>query len=154
MSTLNPFLLAANTPKPDDRLLPLLRSNLTLASAQDAHGYSLLHAAVSYNHLDLLRTLVSEFNVDVDLLDEEHETCLFATEAKEMAECLVEELGIDVSIRNNEGLTAVEKIEAEDDFPDVAVYLRNHTNAQQEQNIADRPSQTSLLHIHHHYLRT
>ena len=128
MAATNPFLLAASTPEPDSRLLPLLRSNPSLASAQDAHGYSLLHAAASYKHTGLLRTLVSEFKVDVNLLDEDHETCLFVAESVETARCLVEELHIDTGIKNDDDLTAVDKIESEADYPEVAAYLRGQSS--------------------------
>lgn len=124
MSELNPFLLAASTPSPDPRLLPLLRSNTSLASAQDAHGYSLLHAASSYNHIDLLKSLVSEFSVDVNLKDEDGETCLFVAEELDLVKCLVEELAIDTSIRNSDGMTAAEKFESENEYPAIAMYLR------------------------------
>ncbi|KIX94373.1 uncharacterized protein Z520_09759 [Fonsecaea multimorphosa CBS 102226] len=122
---LNPFLLAANTPETDPRLLPLLRSRPELASAQDEHGYSLLHAAASYNHVDLLRTLVNEFNVDVNLKDEDGETCLFVAETVEVAKCLVEELHVDIRVQNDEDMTALEKFESEQEFPEVAEYLRS-----------------------------
>ncbi|KYK55934.1 Ankyrin repeat-containing protein P1E11.10 [Drechmeria coniospora] len=118
--TPNPFLLAAdNSPA----LLPFLRENLQLASAQDEHGYSLLHAAASYNHLDLLQILVREFHVDINLKDEDDETALFVVETPEAAKVLVEELSIDVGHRSSEGLTAREKVEADGDFPAVASYL-------------------------------
>lgn len=123
-ANLNPLLLAAHTPDPDPRLLPLLRAKPELASAQDAHGYSLLHAAASYNHTSLLRALVNEFKVDVNLRDEDNETCLFVAEAVDVARCLVEELHIDLTLQNEEGLTALEKIESEEEFPDIAKYLR------------------------------
>jgi ankyrin repeat protein len=117
----NPFLLAAdNSP----HLLPLLRSNPSLASSQDEHGYSLMHAAASYNHLDLLRTLVNELHVNVDLKDEDGETALFVAETVECAKMLVEELHANITIRGDEGMTAREKIADEGDFPEVAVYLR------------------------------
>jgi hypothetical protein len=120
-SQVNPFLLAAdNSPS----LLPLLRSNPALASSQDEHGYSLLHAAASYNHLDLLRTLVNEFHVDVDLKDEDGETALFVAETVECAKTLVEELHASIFVRGDDGASALEKITEEDDFPEVAVYLR------------------------------
>jgi len=124
MADLNPFLLAATVPDPDPRLLPLLRSKPALAAAQDAHGYSLLHAAASYNHIDLLRLLVNEFNVDVNLTDEDGDTCLFVAESVDIAKCLVEELHIDVNIRNDDDLMAADKIESEQDFPEVAAYLK------------------------------
>jgi ankyrin repeat protein len=117
----NPFLLAAeNSPT----LLPLLRSNTSLASKQDEHGYSLLHAAASYNHIELLRALVNEFQVNINLKDEDGETCLFVAETLPIAQCLVEELHIDAEVRNDEGITAMEKIAQEGDFPELAAYLR------------------------------
>ncbi|KAL1879686.1 hypothetical protein VTK73DRAFT_6861 [Phialemonium thermophilum] len=116
----NPYLLAAdNSPA----LVPLLRESPSLASAQDEHGYSLVHAAASYNHLDLLRTLVCELNVPVDLKDEDGETALFVVETVDAAKVLVEELGLDPNVTNDEGLTAREKLEAEGEFPAVVQYL-------------------------------
>ena len=118
--TQNPFLLAAdNSPQ----LLELLRSNPTLASSQDAHGYSLMHAAASYNHINLLRTLANEFQVDPNLKDEDGETALFVVETVEAAKCLVEELHGDATITNAEGLTAEQKIREEGEFLVVADYL-------------------------------
>ena len=129
MSDLNPFLLAANIPTPDPRLLPLLRSRPALASAQDSHGYSLLHAAASYSHVDLLRTLVSEFHVDVNLVDEDGETCVFVAETVEVVRVLVEELHIDLAVKNEDDQTAVEKFEAEAEFPEIVTYLRTRLAA-------------------------
>lgn len=126
MTQPNPYILAADNPS---AVLSLLHSNPSIASNQDAHGYSLLHAAASYNHIDLLRALVKEFNVNVNLLDEDGETCLFVTENVDIAKCLVEELGLDYNIKNEEGLTARETIESDDTFPDVAAYLRQVTGS-------------------------
>ncbi|KAL8367002.1 hypothetical protein RB595_007896 [Gaeumannomyces hyphopodioides] len=117
----NPYLLAAdNSPA----LLPLLRENPALASQQDEHGYSLVHAAASYNHLDLLRTLVRELAVPVDLRDEDGETALFVVETVPAARVLVEELGLDLALRGDDGVTARQKLEADDEFPEVVEYLR------------------------------
>ncbi|KKA28799.1 hypothetical protein TD95_002855 [Thielaviopsis punctulata] len=116
----NPFLLAADN-HPD--LLPLLRANPSLASGQDEYGYSLVHAATSYNHLDLLRALIKEFKVDVNITDEDGETALYVTETVDAAKLLVEELNVNLSLRNHEGQTAREKILAEDDYPEIAAYL-------------------------------
>lgn len=117
----NPYLLAADNPT---ALLTLLREDPSLASGQDEHGYSLIHAAASYNHLDLLRALVNEFNVDVNLRDEDQETALFVVETIEAAKLLVEELKIDLLARNSDGQTATDKIIEEADFPQVAVFLK------------------------------
>ncbi|KAJ3495777.1 hypothetical protein NLG97_g3151 [Lecanicillium saksenae] len=134
----NPFLLAAdNSPS----LLPLLRENPEIAKSQDEHGYSLVHAAASYNHLDLLHVLINELNVDVNIKDEDNETALFVVETVEAAKALVE-LGVDVQHRGLEGLTAAEKIEGEADFPEVATYLNliNPAQAGQSSSSADAPA--------------
>ena len=117
----NTFALAAdNSPQ----LLPILRSNPSLAPAQDEHGYSLVHAAASYDHLDLLRTLVHEFHVDSNIKDEDGETPLFVVESVDSTKCLLEELGADPMVKNNEGMTAEEKIRAEGDYPTIADFLK------------------------------
>lgn len=120
MTTPNPFILASdNSP----HLLPLLRSTPSLASSQDPHGYSLLHAAASYAHHDLLRTLHREFHVDPNLKDEDGETPLFVAETVETAQILVDELHCALGLRNDEGMTAEEKIRGEGEFVVVADHL-------------------------------
>ncbi|KAJ0424621.1 hypothetical protein BJY00DRAFT_276022 [Aspergillus carlsbadensis] len=121
MTQPNPYVLAADNPS---AVLALLQSNPSIASNQDEHGYSLLHAAASYGHIDLLRALVQQYNVNVNLLDEDGETCLFVTENIDIAKCLVEELEIDYNIKNDEGFTAQESIESDGSFPQIAAYLR------------------------------
>ncbi|KAI0844433.1 ankyrin repeat-containing protein [Daldinia vernicosa] len=136
----NPFLLAADN-SPD--LLPLLRENPSLASEQDPHGYSLVHAAASYNHLDLLRSLIREFNVDVNLRDEDEETALFVVETVEAARVLVEELGADITIKGSEGYTAFQKIVEEGDFPEVAEYLKSKEEASRGQALSNGTDRTN-----------
>ena len=122
----NPFILAADN---GPALLPLLQENPELASKQDEHGYSLVHAAASYNHLDLLRQLITEFKVDVNLKDEDGETALFVCETADAAKVLVEEFGADITIRGTEGKTARESLEAEADFPAVVAFLKGVEDA-------------------------
>lgn len=144
----NPFLLAAdNSPQ----LLPLLRSNPELASSQDEHGYSLVHAAASYNHLDLLRALVNEFHVSVDLKDEDGETALFVAETIDCAKVLIEELHASFTVRSDaDGKTPRERIEEEGDFPQVAVYLRikelESGNSTTDDNSSTANSTTNNVH--------
>ena len=107
-------------------ILTSLSQHPHLASARDAHGYSLVHAAASYNQLAVLRELVQKYNADVNILDEDGETPLFATEKVDVAKCLVEELGADTSIRNQDGQTAEDKIgEEEGEAHEVYQYLRS-----------------------------
>ncbi|KAK2609059.1 hypothetical protein QQS21_002429 [Conoideocrella luteorostrata] len=128
----NPFLLAADG---SPSLIPLLRESPGLASAQDEHGYSLMHAAASYNHLELLRALVLEFGVDVNLKDEDEETALFVVETQEAAKVLIEELGADFHHRGIDGQTAREKITFEGDYPLVSDYLANLEDKKAEKDI-------------------
>ena len=142
----NPYLLAAVTPEPDPQLLPLLREKPALASAQDNHGYSLLHAAASYSHAELLRLLVLEFHVDVDLLDEDGETCLFVAEDPGIAKLLVEELKVNVKAQNADGLTAAQKIEQDEEWPEVAAYLQQvHGQDAGSGNVDSESSQSGVL---------
>ncbi|KAF2088784.1 hypothetical protein K490DRAFT_38061 [Saccharata proteae CBS 121410] len=112
-------------PDAPHHVLTHLTSHPDLASARDSHGYSLLHAAASYNQLPLLRELVNTYNAPVDILDEDGETPLFSVETVEAARCLVEELGADTGVRNLEGLTAEERIEGEGEWVLVGAYLRD-----------------------------
>ncbi|KAF2735477.1 hypothetical protein EJ04DRAFT_511732 [Polyplosphaeria fusca] len=107
-------------------ILTSLAQHPQLASASDSHGYSLVHASVSYNQLDVLRELVQKYHVNVNLLDEDGESPLFAAENAAVARCLVEELVADWGIRNADGKTAEEKIaEEEGEIHEVCQYLRS-----------------------------
>ncbi|KAK9368600.1 ankyrin repeat-containing protein [Lipomyces kononenkoae] len=79
---------------------------------RDPHGYTPLHAAASYSHIELLRYLVSEGG-DVNITDEDGETPLFVVETVEAAKVLIEELGADWKHKNSQGITAQEKFEKE-----------------------------------------
>ncbi|KAF2771717.1 hypothetical protein EJ03DRAFT_268200 [Teratosphaeria nubilosa] len=104
-------------------VLDQLRAHPDLASKQDAHGYSLVHAAASYEHADLLNALVRDFNVDANIKDEDGETALFSVESVAMAKALLD-LGVDQRLKNIEGQTAAEKLDDEDEQPEVAAFLR------------------------------
>ena len=121
MNGMNPFMLAADG---SAKLLPLLRSNPSLASIQDEHGYSLLHAAASYNHIELLKTLVHEFKLDANIKDEDGETPLFVVETIEAARILIEDLGADFMVRNVEGHIAEERLFFDGEHPTIAAFMR------------------------------
>ncbi|KAK3725114.1 hypothetical protein LTR37_000625 [Vermiconidia calcicola] len=110
-------------PDAPSSVLSHINNHPELASQQDAHGYSLLHAATSYGHLDLLKALIYDHHVDPNMVDEDGETCLFNAESVEFAKQLVE-LGVRFGIQNNDGQTASEKLDDEDEQPEVAAYLK------------------------------
>ncbi|KAF1826082.1 uncharacterized protein K489DRAFT_376480 [Dissoconium aciculare CBS 342.82] len=106
-----------------ETVLAQLQAYPDLSSKQDAHGYSLVHAAASYAHAELLRALIKDFNVDPNIKDEDGETALFSVEEVPMAQLLLE-LGTDMTLRNAEGQTAAEKLDDEDEQPEIAAFLR------------------------------
>jgi hypothetical protein len=110
-------------PDAPDSVLSTLRTWPHLASKQDSHGYSLLHAATSWENKNLLRALVEEFKVDPNIKDESDETCLFNAESVEFAEELLR-LGVTIDAVNDEGHTAADYLDDEDEAPRVAAYLR------------------------------
>lgn len=63
-----------------------------------------IHAAVSYNHVSLLKSLVRNHGGNVNVEDHDGDTPLFAAETVEVAKVLVEELGADAGHRNSSGL--------------------------------------------------
>ncbi|KAK9465537.1 ankyrin repeat-containing domain protein [Lipomyces arxii] len=107
----------------------LIDSKVHTANDKDHYGYTPIHAAASYSHLNLLRYLASAGG-DVNITDQDGETPLFVVETVDAAKVLVEELHADWQHKNVEGLTAREKFEAEaeeDDEPleEVVAYLKS-----------------------------
>src|ERR1700761_4669216 len=116
-------------PDAPDSVLSQLRTWPHLASQQDAHGYSLLHAATSWESKNLLKALVEEFKVDPNIKDESEETCLFNAESVDFAKELLS-LGVTIDACNNEGQTAADYLDDEDEAPQVAAYLREVMSGQ------------------------
>ena len=71
--------------------------------SQDEQGYSCLHAAASYGHLDLLQLLVEKYKADLQLKDIEGDTALHLVEDLVTCKMLIE-LGADPTLRNNDGI--------------------------------------------------
>jgi hypothetical protein len=115
-------------PDSPSKVLQHLETEPLLASAQDGHGYSLLHAAVSYSHIELLQALVQKFEVSPNISDEDNETPLFYAESVEVAQALLE-LGADITHTNSEGQTAEAKIDGDEEFPLLAAFLRQKSAA-------------------------
>jgi uncharacterized protein len=70
---------------------------------------------------------VKDRDGDINIKDTEGDTPLHMCELVEVAREMIEELGADVTIKNNEGLTAAEAIREDGDFDDLADYLESLT---------------------------
>jgi len=129
MATQRPTIDALLNLVPDtpETVLTWLERHPDLASQRDRHGYSLLHAATSYEQLDLIKLLIQTYNVDPNLKDEDSETCLFNAESVSIARELVT-LGVDINAKNSDGQTAAEKLDDEDEQPEIAACLRDISN--------------------------
>ncbi|KAK4547368.1 hypothetical protein LTR36_001024 [Oleoguttula mirabilis] len=123
-------------------VLEQLRAHPDVASRQDAHGYSLVHAATSYNHIPLLHALIRDFHVDPNITDEDGETALFNAETVEIAQELLR-LGVKLDMKNDEGQTAAEKLDDEDEQPLIAGYLREAATDSTAEGAASVLSQTA-----------
>ncbi|GEQ70219.1 hypothetical protein JCM33374_g3895 [Metschnikowia sp. JCM 33374] len=101
-----------------------LSSNEFTANAKDPNGYTPIHAAASYGHIELLKLLVSRGG-DINIQDNEGDTPLHHVEDVETAKFIVEQLKGDYKIKNEEGQTAADYIEEEEEYPELAQYLRS-----------------------------
>ncbi|KAM9904958.1 hypothetical protein OXX69_007369 [Metschnikowia pulcherrima] len=101
-----------------------LTSNEFSANAKDPNGYTPIHAAASYGHLDLLKMLVSNGG-DINIQDNEGDTPLHHAEDVVTAKFIVEELKADFKITNEEGQTAADYVQEEGEYPELAQYLRS-----------------------------
>lgn len=105
-------------------------------NSKDPNGYTPMHAAASYGHIDLLKYLVSKGG-DINITDAEGDTPLHHVEDVTTARFVVEELKANYKVKNADGLTAAEYIEEEDDFPDVAAYLRSLAHDKPEDGVTE-----------------
>ena len=98
-------------------------------NSKDANGYTPVHAAASYGHIDLLKLLISKGG-DINVQDEEGDTPLHHVEDVNLARLLVEELKADWEKKNHDGQTAAEYIEENNDGEslDLVHYLKSISN--------------------------
>ena len=92
-----------------------INSNEYTPNSKDPNGYTVIHAAASYGHLNLLQYLI-EKGGDINIQDNEGDTPLHHVEDLKTAKYIVEKLGASYKIKNNDGLTAQQYIEEEDEF--------------------------------------
>ncbi|KAJ8331747.1 hypothetical protein BDV3_000905 [Batrachochytrium dendrobatidis] len=95
------------------------------ANAKDSSGYTSLHAAASYNHLDLMRMLVKEYGADPNVVDHDGYTPLHVIETADAGRVLIE-LGADPTKRNHSGQLPIETAFTEC-WTDVVDYLQEFT---------------------------
>ncbi|BFZ64817.1 hypothetical protein YB2330_005970 [Saitoella coloradoensis] len=106
-----------------DKVLAFLAADPTLGpSVSDFSGYTPIHAAASYNHVDLLKQLLSLPGANPNAGDSDGDTPLYVCETVECAQLLLE-AGADPSWRNKEGKSVLEHFEEEGDALAVADYL-------------------------------
>ncbi|KAI6008137.1 hypothetical protein F5J12DRAFT_905252 [Pisolithus orientalis] len=90
-------------------------------NAPDPFTYTPMHAAASYGQHQVLSYLVSKGG-DVNVTDEDGDTPLYTVENVETAQWLISH-GAITDRRNNEGVSPADHLE--EDFPDVAAFLRS-----------------------------
>eukprot|EP00842_Homolaphlyctis_polyrhiza_P006304 jgi/Hompol1/6675/HPOL_000132-RA len=71
-------------------------------NAGDAFGYTCVHAAASYGHLELLRLLVHKYGANINITDPDGDSALHVVETADATRLLLE-LGADPTLRNNDG---------------------------------------------------
>ncbi len=93
------------------------------SNSKDPNGYTPIHAASSYGHLELLRFLISNGG-DINIQDNDGETPLHYAEDVDTVKALIEEFKADYTIKNNEGQTVLKYMEEEDEYPEIIKYLK------------------------------
>lgn len=95
----------------DGDLELLKRSLSTLhlpVTTADSNGFSFVHAAAAYNQLVVLEWLLHQEGCDVNVQDSDGDTPLHHCDRLEAARMLVEVGGANVSVKNNDGMTALQ----------------------------------------------
>lgn len=122
MSQMNIWIAAS------DGNIDYVRENISsgkhTANDADPNGYTPMHAAASYGHIDLLKYLVS-VGGDVNLKDADGDTPLHAVEDVKTAATLVEEMNANWRLKNAEGQTPLAVAEDDDEYPELIAYFRS-----------------------------
>lgn len=103
------------------------------AESKDPNGYTPIHAAASYAHIDLLKKLCSDpYNGNINVKDNDGDTPLHHCEDATTARVILEELGGDATLTNNEGKTALAVCEEDAENAELITYLRTVSGEEQE----------------------
>ncbi|ODV93631.1 hypothetical protein PACTADRAFT_45722 [Pachysolen tannophilus NRRL Y-2460] len=115
-------------------------------NSKDINGYTPIHAATSYGHIELLTYLISKGG-DINIQDADGDTPLHHVEDLRVAKFLIEQLKADYMVKNHSGKTAYRNIEEEDEFPEIAEYLRSleYKNGEDTENNNNNNNNNSFL---------
>ncbi|KAJ3258218.1 hypothetical protein HDU77_002390 [Chytriomyces hyalinus] len=120
----NNIFIAASDGRQD--LVEYYLANGCSVTDQDDLGYSVFHAAASYNHISLMQFLLAQPNANAALADHDGDTALHVTETVEMAHLLLaHETGgaALTAMRNSEGKLAIEAAD-EEGFVELVEFLK------------------------------
>lgn len=92
------------------------------ANSKDPNGYTPIHAAASYGHIELLKLLIAKGG-DINIQDNDGDTPLHHCEDLETAKLMVEQFKCDWKLKNGEGQTALEYKKEDEEFPELVAYL-------------------------------
>ncbi|EPB84601.1 hypothetical protein HMPREF1544_08618 [Mucor circinelloides 1006PhL] len=106
-----------------DRVRELLESGVAV-DGHDQFGYTAMHAAVSYNQIEMVKLLI-EKGANVNIEDFEKDTPLYVAENVEMAQLLLDN-GADPKHINEDGITPA-LTALEEGWEEVAQFLANIT---------------------------
>ncbi|CDO52659.1 hypothetical protein DV451_004438 [Geotrichum candidum] len=109
-----------------DYVKSVIESGQHSPNDKDNNGYTPIHAAASYGHIELLKYLISKGG-NINVTDEDGDTPLHSVEDADVARILVEEFKADWKLKNSEGQTPLQKFEEEEDedeYPELIAYLK------------------------------
>ena len=122
-----------------------ISSGMYRVDSMDEYGYTPIHAATSYGHLELVQYLLNE-GANVNTTDPDGDTPLHVCEDEGVARYLVS-LGADPSVQNNEGKNALETALENEAFA-VARYFRallGDTTASNNGNSSNTATHSNIL---------
>lgn len=94
------------------------------ANDKDPNGYTPVHAAASYGHIELLSKLCTNYGGDINIQDNDGDTPLHHCEDLETVKFIVDNLNGNYQLPNNDGKTLLQVLEDEDENPEIIQYLR------------------------------
>ena len=94
------------------------------ANSRDPNGFTPIHAAASYGHINIIEYLINNGG-DINIQDNDGDTPLHHCENLEIIKLLINKYNADYKIKNNEGLNVKEYFIDEGEFPDIIAFLQS-----------------------------